>query len=263
MSPRNSGIVSPARVAYAPPMPSIETGTKNVLINVFTTAPEQQAAGLQAFARFGERIAARQVPGLISASVHRSTDGTRIVNYVQWQSVEDMQRMLQTPEFRAAFADQPAVEHADPHFYEVAGVYEPGSGARPLDVFRRFQTYLRSGQFERLPEVVDVEGYTENCVGLTGWTTGLQVALGNFQRNVLAVMSDLEAEELDVVESAESVVVRSRVQATQTGAFLGIAATGRRVSWEAVDIYRMHAGRIVWRYLLSDWHAVVQQLTSS
>jgi hypothetical protein len=57
--------------------------------------------------------------------VHRSIDGTRIVNYVQWQSVEDLQRMMQTPEFRAAFGQERALEHADPHFYEVVAVYAP------------------------------------------------------------------------------------------------------------------------------------------
>jgi predicted ester cyclase/quinol monooxygenase YgiN len=237
----------------------IESGTRNVLINVFTTEPDQQAAGLQALAAFGERVVAGEVPGLISASVHRSVDGTRIVNYVQWRSVEDMQRMLQTPEFRHAFAEQPALQRADLHFYEVAAVHQPG-GVRPMDIYRRFQAYLLSGQFNRLPEVVDVEGYTENCVGLTGWTTGLHVALENFQRNVLAVMSDLAAEELEVVESSDSLVIRSRVRATHTGTFLGMAPTGRRIGWDSVDMYRMQAGRIVWRYLLSDWHAVVQQL---
>jgi hypothetical protein len=39
----------------------------------------------------------------------------------------------------------------------------------PLEVYRRFQQYLVTGDFARLPEVVDVAGYTEKCEGLTEW----------------------------------------------------------------------------------------------
>ena len=45
--------------------------------------------------------------------------------------------------------------------------------AHPLEIYWRFQSYLLGGEFGRLGEVVDMDGYTENCVGLTGWTTGL------------------------------------------------------------------------------------------
>jgi heme-degrading monooxygenase HmoA len=45
------------------------------------------------------RFTARQ-PGFISISVHRSLDGRRIVNYVQWQSRELLQSAHKAPEFR-------------------------------------------------------------------------------------------------------------------------------------------------------------------
>ena len=242
-------------------MPSIEPGAQHVLINVFTTTPDQQPAGLQALAAFGQRVSDGAVPGLISASVHRATDGTRIVNYVQWRSAEDMQRMLGSPAFQSVMSQAAALQQADFHWYEVAAVYTPPAQT-PLAVYRRFQEYLLRGQFERLGDVVDVEHYAENCVGLTGWTTGLQTALNNFVQGISAAMTDMSAEEEDVFEGPDSLVIRSRVTAVHAGTFLGIPPTGRRVSWEAVDLYRVQAGRIVWRYLLSDWHAVVRQLTA-
>ena len=242
-------------------MPAIEPGARNVLINVFTTTPDQQPAGLEALAALGQRVGDGAVPGLISSSVHRATDGTRIVNYVQWRSAEDMQRMLGSPEFQSVMTQAAALHQADFHWYEVAAVYAPPAPT-PLSVYRRFKEYLLRGQFERLGEVVDVDGYTENCVGLTGWTTGLQTALNNFVQGISAAMTDMAAEEEDVIEGPDSLVIRSRVSAVHAGPFLGIPPTGRRVSWDAVDLYRVHDGRIVWRYLLSDWHAVVQQLTA-
>jgi len=34
-----------------------------------------------------------------------------------------------------------------------------------LGIYRRFQSYLLNGEFGRLGEVVDMDGYTENCSG--------------------------------------------------------------------------------------------------
>jgi predicted ester cyclase len=129
-----------------------------------------------------------------------------------------------------------------------------------LEVYRRFQQYLLIADFTRLPEVVDVEGYTEKCEGLTDWTTGLQIALTNFQRNVLSVLSDLHGTEQTVVEGADAVVIRSLYEATHTGAFLGIAPTGQRIAFEAVDLLRVADDRIVWRYLLMDLYGIERQL---
>jgi predicted ester cyclase len=132
----------------------------------------------------------------------------------------------------------------------------------PVEVYRRFQSLLLSGDFGRLPEVVDMDGYTENCVGLTGWTTGLTTALHNFQARVAAAFSDMSIAEEDVIESGDTLVIRSTVSAVHTGEFLGVAPTGRKVSYDAVDMYRVADGRIVWRFLLCDWKGVLDQLTS-
>jgi predicted ester cyclase len=135
--------------------------------------------------------------------------------------------------------------------------------ATPLEVYRRFQQYLVTGDFARLPEVVDVAGYTEKCEGLTDWTTGFQIALTNFQRNVLSALSELRGTEETVVEGADTVVIRSLYEATHTGPFLGIPATGRRIAYEAVDMLRVAEGRIVWRYLLMDLYGIEKQLRQS
>ena len=36
-------------------------------------------------------------PGFVSANIHVSTDGTRVVNYAQWESAEAFQAMLADP----------------------------------------------------------------------------------------------------------------------------------------------------------------------
>lgn len=133
----------------------------------------------------------------------------------------------------------------------------------PLEIYRRFQSYLLHGEFTRLGEVADMDGYTENCVGLTGWTTGLMTALRNFQANVMSALSGMSMTEEDVIEAGDKLVIRSVVTAVHTGEFLGIPATGRKVSYDAVDIYRVADGRIVWRFLICDWKGVMDQLAAA
>ena len=57
------------------------------VINVFVTKPEQQQELIDQWIRFVEEVAGE--PGMIGTALHRSTDGTRVVNYAQWRSKED------------------------------------------------------------------------------------------------------------------------------------------------------------------------------
>ena len=62
-------------------------------------------------------------PGVISISLHRSLDGRRIVNYVQWASREQLIAAHHTPEFRAKWPQVGrAAEDIELALYEVAHV---------------------------------------------------------------------------------------------------------------------------------------------
>ena len=66
-------------------MPSIRSDKHLVTqITVVESEPGKQADALSVVAERA-KFMARQ-PGFISISVHRSLDGRRIVNYVQWQN---------------------------------------------------------------------------------------------------------------------------------------------------------------------------------
>jgi heme-degrading monooxygenase HmoA len=72
------------------------------------------------------RFMARQ-PGFISISLHRSLDGRRIVNYIQWQNRDLLQKAHKSPEFRKEWGrfDQ-VTDEIDPHLYEVVQVMDGG-----------------------------------------------------------------------------------------------------------------------------------------
>lgn len=68
-------------------MPEIRAGHGTVThINSFACRPEQQQALVDSL--IATVAAARCVPGWLSASIHKSFDGTRVVNYVQFTSHE-------------------------------------------------------------------------------------------------------------------------------------------------------------------------------
>jgi predicted ester cyclase len=132
----------------------------------------------------------------------------------------------------------------------------------PLQIYSAFQQRLQSQDYAHLGEVVDLSGYTENCLGLTGWTTGFEVALQNWARNILAAFSDVDFQTHDVIEGDEALVVRSRAEATHTGTFLGIPATNRRIAWDNVAMVHTKQGRIVGQWIQPDLWGIYQQLTS-
>jgi heme-degrading monooxygenase HmoA len=101
-----------------------ENSPHATLINVFTVEP-QRAADLVELLRRATDDVMRHVPGFISANIHLSTDGTRVVNYGQWRSAEDFHAMLSDPvarEHMGRCADI-AISY-DPHLYTVESVHQ-------------------------------------------------------------------------------------------------------------------------------------------
>ena len=77
----------------------------------------------------------------------------------------------------------------------------------------------------------------------------------------IGALSDIEAEEQDVIASGDLVALRLVVTATQTGDLLGIPASGRDVRWDAVDIYRVtDDGKISEQWAFEDMAAIGSQL---
>ena len=131
---------------------------------------------------------------------------------------------------------------------------------RVRDTYNRYRELLFAGDFAHLTDVVD-EDFVETCVGLTGWTRGLDIAAANFAGGIGAAFPDLSAEEYDHIEDGDTLAIRGRAEGTHTGRFLGLEPTGRRATWEFADLYRVGAdGRINWHFYVTDWNIVRLQL---
>jgi len=102
--------------------PHIRAGAHCVTqITVVEAEPDRQSEALSVMmerARFMQ-----QQPGFVSISVHRSLDGRRLVNYVQWESRDLLQAAHKAPEFRKEWTRfDRLTDDIDPHLYEVAHV---------------------------------------------------------------------------------------------------------------------------------------------
>jgi predicted ester cyclase len=77
----------------------------------------------------------------------------------------------------------------------------------------------------------------------------------------ISPLSNIRAEEQDVIASRDLVALRLVVTATQTGDVLGMSATGREFRWDAVDIYRVtDDGKISEQWAFEDLAAIGSQL---
>lgn len=66
-------------------------------------------------------------PGFLSVSLHRSLDGRRIVNYIQWKNRDLLRAAHKSPEFRKEWDRfDRMTDDIDPHLYEVVQVMDGG-----------------------------------------------------------------------------------------------------------------------------------------
>ena len=92
------------------------------LINVFTVDPANQRQLLELLARATE-TSVRHAPGFVSASLHRSLDGTKVTMYAQWRSAEDYRAMRENPAPLPYLQQALAIAKFDPGMYEVVETY--------------------------------------------------------------------------------------------------------------------------------------------
>jgi quinol monooxygenase YgiN len=100
-------------------MPIISKDNKCVtFINVFTVEPSNQKKLIELLIQATE-TSVRHVQGFISASFHRSFDGTKVTAYAQWRSAEDYQAMRKNPVALPYMEQALALATFDSGMYEV------------------------------------------------------------------------------------------------------------------------------------------------
>lgn len=88
------------------------------MVNVFTVDPTNQQKLVDILVEATESVMSK-VDGFVSANIHASLDGTRVVNYAQWKSEEHFNRMYQNPDVHPHFGQVRAIATPERHLYKV------------------------------------------------------------------------------------------------------------------------------------------------
>jgi len=90
-------------------------------INTFRCDPANQEEVVRINIDIVDQVASVS-PDFIAAAVHRSVDGTRVVNYLQWGSAEHLAAMQRSSEFQAVALRFEGLIEFEPHQCEVVHV---------------------------------------------------------------------------------------------------------------------------------------------
>jgi steroid delta-isomerase-like uncharacterized protein len=130
----------------------------------------------------------------------------------------------------------------------------------PVELLRHGFAALNARDFDTLMDrmaddfVINLAGAPGPRYGKEVWREGIDLALGAFP--------DLRAEIKDCFGDGDRVAVRLVFHGTHTGEFLGLPPTGRSVSYDSNEIYRVVDGRIVEEWICSDLAGLMRQLTA-
>ena len=117
-----------------------------------------------------------------------------------------------------------------------------------------------------LHEVIDghngnaATGLVTSDVAWHGGTLGVvsgQAAVAGLFTGIVTALPDLRSTTYDVVGQGNQVVVRQVLTGTQQGAIVGIPASGRTVTWDALDLFVLRDGKISQIWAGDDWTAIL------
>ena len=129
---------------------------------------------------------------------------------------------------------------------------------QPKDLVRRFVDEYQTGADRwTLAELLDPDVIDHSRPpGVAPGAKGVQQQFDMFR----AAFTGFRAEILDQIAEGDKVVTRKVFRGTHTGAFQGIAPTGREVEIHVIDVVRVNDGRIVEHWNCVDRLSLLAQL---
>ena len=123
------------------------------LINVFTVDPEKQQQLADTLIETTESLL-KSLPGFLSASIHTSLDGTKVVNYsyAQQKNKKAFEQLISDPQVRARMGLAVQLGRPDGHFYTVKGTITGSNPSENVDTGADEEPYTLINVFTVAPE---------------------------------------------------------------------------------------------------------------
>ncbi len=127
---------------------------------------------------------------------------------------------------------------------------------RNRELIRRWLAFAEGGFDGDFGEFI-----TEDYTGHIGGGSDMDRAeLERLERAYAAAFGDVRYAIQDLIAEGDRVVLRVESSGTHRGEFVGIAATGRRVTNTGIVIYRIENGRIAESWAEMDFTRTIRQL---
>jgi steroid delta-isomerase-like uncharacterized protein len=112
---------------------------------------------------------------------------------------------------------------------------------------------LNDGHLDLLDELV-AEDYVDHAgsAGRDGYRETIAF--------VRSIFPDMRVTVHELIPRSDRVAARFTVEGTHQGEFMGIPATGKRVTWEGIGIIRVESGKMVERWNVSDMLGLLEQI---
>jgi quinol monooxygenase YgiN len=95
-------------------------------------------------------------PGFVSATLHKSLDGTRVFNYAQWRTQAEYETFAQSPEDQAIGAKFSQFQLLDSHIYEVS-ISKPDDATPKITIGDRIHLAYFRVKPENQQRLIDLE----------------------------------------------------------------------------------------------------------
>lgn len=130
--------------------------------------------------------------------------------------------------------------------------------AASLAAVKRMEAGLAAGEMDMTPY------FTEDFMWRGNQGCGTKKGIAEFQRNwqfpIRAAFTDRDYKTDKFMADGEWAACFGHIEATHSGTFMGIAATGKRVKIPYMDFWRIEDGRIADNPVSVDFAAVMMQL---
>jgi steroid delta-isomerase-like uncharacterized protein len=124
------------------------------------------------------------------------------------------------------------------------------------DVMLRFYDEVNAGNLGIIDELIHDDLIEHDPIAPTPDKDGVR----QFFAMVKTGFPDMRFEVLHTVAEGDLVMAHGRIEGTHDGDFMGIPATGRRISVPVVDIVRFRDGRAAEHWGVTDTGAMMEQL---
>jgi predicted ester cyclase len=146
-----------------------------------------------------------------------------------------------------------------PWFSDKKGGEISMSEKQNIDVIKHMVDMINQKKLSQLAEFTHHDFKRHDLAGALPEVSGTDGPV-NLVQMVLRAIPDIRYEIQQIVAKDDRVVVQLRGTGTHQGEFLGVAGTGKRMEWNAINIYRFEDGKVIETWQLLDVWSLMRQM---